>query len=95
MQSRGLGIGWRPSIPWWAEAGLTLGHKDPPCPTECLALDLEKGNRPKNSPTDRQRRKSNLVRGRIPFRGKSVKPPTNLNPSFIHVYKLSHDGSQT
>lgn len=48
MQSRGLGIGWRPSIPWWAEAGLALGHKDPPCPTECLALDLEKGNRHKN-----------------------------------------------
>ena len=48
MQSRGLGIRWRPSVPWWAEAGLTPGHKDPPCPTECLALDLEKGNRPKS-----------------------------------------------
>lgn len=48
MQSWGLGIRWRPSIPWWADGGLTLGHKDPPCPIECLALDLVKGNRPES-----------------------------------------------
>lgn len=45
VQSWGLGITRTPSLPWWAEAGLTLRRKDPPCPIDCLALDLVKGNR--------------------------------------------------